>query len=47
MDAGRECMRMHIPVHEWSGVKWVVDGAGFGSEWNLFYSPFSILKKRI
>lgn len=29
-------MRMHIPVHEWSGVTWVVDG--FGSEWIFFLS---------
>lgn len=34
MDAGREGMRMHIPVHEWSGVTWVVDD--FGSEWIFF-----------
>lgn len=26
MDAGREDMRMRIPVHEWSGVTWIVGG---------------------
>jgi len=37
MDAGREDMRMHIPVHEWSGVTWVVDGLASAVNGSFFF----------
>jgi len=40
MDAGREGMRMHIPVHEWSGVTWVVDGLASAVNGSFFFFNF-------
>ena len=42
MDAGREDMRMRIPVHEWSGVTWIVGGWALPVS-GIFFLFFSFL----
>lgn len=39
-------MRMHIPVHEWSGVTWVVDGLASAVN-GSFFSFFNFHKTNL
>lgn len=38
MDAGGEGMRMRIPVHEWSGVMWIVGRWALPVSGSFFFS---------
>ena len=40
MDAGEEGMRMRIPVHEWSGVMWIVGGWALPVSGSFFFFLF-------
>lgn len=40
MDAGGKGMRMRIPVHEWSGVMWIVGGWALPVSGSFFFFLF-------